>query len=56
MYANGVAISFAGTYNNANVFDYLTELTQLLNLQELLHFQVSELQMLQLAQTLQQEH
>lgn len=24
MYANGVAISFAGTYNNANVFDYLT--------------------------------
>ena len=24
MYANGVAISFAGTYNNANVSDYLT--------------------------------
>ena len=24
MYANGVAISFAGTYNNANVYDYLT--------------------------------
>lgn len=24
MYANGTAISFAGTYNNGNVFDYLT--------------------------------
>jgi hypothetical protein len=24
MYANGTPISFAGTYNNANVFDYLT--------------------------------
>jgi hypothetical protein len=24
MYANGTTISFAGTYNNANVFDYLT--------------------------------
>jgi hypothetical protein len=23
-YANGVAVSFAGTYNNGNVFDYLT--------------------------------
>ena len=24
MYANGTAISFSGTYNNGNVFDYLT--------------------------------